>query len=163
MSDTPAPRQSLSGSCLCRASTFTIANTPIRMVVCHCNNFKKWSGSAFATNIHFPKSALTLKDSLKIRSYVDGDTKSGRGIERHFCGDCGCSLYIIGPHKPEVVNIASGVLDGFIGTAEDNVPKVDEEERLAGLHPHIEVYVEDKCPWLNVTVDKRSEGGLSTI
>ena len=154
MSDSPASTERLPGSCLCGASTFTIANTPIRMVVCHCSNCKKWSGSAFATNIHFPRSALTLKNTSKIRTYPDGDTKSNRTIERHFCSGCGCCLYIIGPHKPDIVNIASGVLDGIVDTSAGGIPKVDEARRLAGLRPSLEVYKEGKSPWVNITLDE---------
>lgn len=154
MSNDRASTERLSGSCLCGASTFAIANTPIRMVVCHCNNCKKWSGSAFATNIHFPRSALTLGESSKIRVYSDGDTKSSRTIQRHFCSACGCPLYIIGPHKPDIVNIASGILNGPVETSEDIVPQDNEDKRLAGLRPSLEVYTEAKCPWINFKLDE---------
>ena len=122
------------------------------MVVCHCNNCKKWSGSAFATNIHFPRSALTLNDSSKITVYSDGATKSSRTIQRHFCSACGCPLYIIGPHKPDIVNIASGVLDGLTDALGDGTAMAEEDKRLAGLRPSLEVYTEAKCPWIDVTL-----------
>ena len=153
MSDSPATTERLSGSCLCGASTFTVANTPLRMVICHCTNCKKWSGSAFATNVHFPRSALKHKNDAKISIYRDGDTESSRIIERYFCSGCGCPLYIIGPHKPDIVNIASGVLDGLV-TSADGIPKVDESKRLAGLLPSLEVFKEGKCPWVNIKLDE---------
>lgn len=124
------------------------------MVVCHCNNCKKWSGSAFATNVHFPKSALKLENSSKTSSYFDGDTETGRTIERYFCSRCGCCLYIIGPHKPDTVNIASGVLNGLVGSSGDNVITADEDKRLAGLRPSLEVYKEGKCPWVIIKLDE---------
>ena len=124
------------------------------MVICHCNNCKKWSGSAFATNIHFPKSALKLENSSRISSYSDGDTETGRTIERYFCSRCGCCLFIIAAQTLDMVNIASGVLNGFVDPSGGNVITADETERLAGLRPSFEVFKEGRCPWVAIKLDE---------
>ena len=154
MDDSRQPLQRFSASCLCGASTFTVPK-PTKLLVCHCLNCKKWSGSTFAANFWVPASSLIIDDTSKqhIRSHVDGNTESRRTLERHFCGDCGSSLYIVIPHMPDVVAILSGVIDGLVA---DGSGPVEEEKRLAGLVPKRELYTKDKCPWVSIQVESES-------
>ena len=133
MSNNQSSTQRLSGSCLCGTSTFTI-NSPIKLVVCHCNNCKKWSGSAFAANMQVLKSDLTISDSSKISTHVDTKTKSGRKIERHFCSLCGSNLYINVADMPDApVVVTTGVIDGLVDRF--TAGQVEEKDRLLGLQP----------------------------
>jgi hypothetical protein len=139
--------QRLSCSCLCGASTFTLANTPLRLILCHCVNCQKWSGTAFAANIWFPASALTLTNTstAKIIKYADSNTDSGETLNRHFCGGCGASLYLTVPHHPEIVSVMRASIDGFDG---------------GGLKPHWELYTKDRWEWVRCEgVVERFESG----
>ena len=44
------PSQRLAGSCLCGASKYAVLNQPIKMLVCHCINCKKFSSVVLCRN-----------------------------------------------------------------------------------------------------------------
>ena len=48
------------GSCFCKAISFTLSASPIRPYICHCLDCRRFSASSFAYNASFPRSALTL-------------------------------------------------------------------------------------------------------
>jgi hypothetical protein len=124
------------------------------MVVCHCKNCKKWSGSAFAANIRFPANSLTIDPNSTIKKLVDDKTLSGRALERHFCTGCGSSMYLTIPRMPEVVSVMSGVLDGPVEWADAvGDDKVDEATRLQGLSPGMEYFGHEKCAWVNLGIE----------
>src|SRR4051812_40982843 len=102
--------QRLAGSCLCRASKYTVLFQPIKMIVCHCINCKKFSGSAFAANIWFPLVSFRPQDaaSSQTRKYADSNTDTERTLNRYFCGTCGCFMCIIIPHNPAIISMFSG-------------------------------------------------------
>ena len=143
------PPQRLAGSCLCGASKYTVLNQPIKMLVCHCINCKKFSGSAFAANIWFPLASFKSQDaaSSQIRQYADSNTDTERTLNRHFCGTCGCSLYITVPHNPAIISIFSGTIDGLVC---ESVPDT-EAERLQGLSPEVELYCPRRPHWVEIT------------
>ena len=158
MSNNQSSTQRLSGSCLCGTSTFTI-NSPIKLVVCHCNNCKKWSGSAFAANMQVLKSDLTISDSSKISTHVDTKTKSGRKIERHFCSLCGSNLYINVADMPDApVVVTTGVIDGLVDRS--TAGQVEEKDRLLGLQPQNEFFPKSQCPWVSITAGQKSKEKL---
>lgn len=135
------PSQRLAGSCLCSASKYTVLNQPIKMLVCHCINCKKFSGSAFAANIWFPRASFKSQDaaSSQIRKYADSNTDTERTLNRHFCGTCGCSLYITVPHNPAIISIFSGTIDGLVCESAERPLPDTEAERLQGLSPEVEL------------------------
>ncbi|KAE9401006.1 hypothetical protein BT96DRAFT_919136 [Gymnopus androsaceus JB14] len=104
------------GSCLCRSVRFTIKGEPFHYLVCHCDNCKKASGSAFMTNVWFKEEAFTItagQDVLK--RYQDTNTKTGKPLSRHFCSNCGSNLFLrISPDLPrsDVVIISNPAIDG---------------------------------------------------
>lgn len=94
------------GRCLCGAVTYEV-NGPVRdVVLCHCVECLRWSGSAGAF-------AAAQDDDLVIR----GDTlrwiaspDSNRQARRAFCTDCGSSMFWKAAGA-ERTGIAAGTLD----------------------------------------------------
>ncbi|KAG7086273.1 hypothetical protein E1B28_002238 [Marasmius oreades] len=83
------------GSCLCKGVKLQITGDPFTFVVCHCQNCQKASGTAFLSNMFFKdKNVLITEGSDLIKRYDDSNTASGRTLGRHFCSNCGSTLFI---------------------------------------------------------------------
>jgi hypothetical protein len=145
--------QRLAGSCLCGASKYTVLNQPIKMIVCHCINCKKFSGIAFSANIWFPLASFRPQDaaSLQIRKYADSNTDTERTLNRHFCGTCGCSMYITVPHNPAIISIFSGTIDGLWCESAGGPLSDTGAELLQELSPEVELYCPRKPHWVEIT------------
>ena len=138
-------------------------------IACHCLSCKKWSGSAFGCRTWFSRSSFALV-SDKIKEYEDSKTDSGRTVKHYFCGECGSSIYNTAAHRPDVVAITIGTMDGIVG---ETLPAA-EEERLGGVKPQHEVYCKRKTPWVEFTTSMqkhqempsarpvKAEGGMRT-
>ena len=100
---------SATGKCLCGNVTYRLANTPLKLDVCHCKNCQRQAGSAFSTLAPVPKAEFSMKGEPKL--YVDGDTSSGNSVERHFCGNCGSPIYSALPGQPDVIYLKTGTMD----------------------------------------------------
>lgn len=81
----------INGSCLCKGIHFTVTGQDKGAVLCHCNNCKSFTGSAYAHNHRMMKTKIEYqKGQDLVRSYKDGATKSGKVLERFFCSRCVC-------------------------------------------------------------------------
>lgn len=98
----------ITGGCLCGKIRYRTDAAPKFVSLCHCRDCQKFSGSAFATVIALPKSAVTITPALK--GFIKrGD--SGKQITRLFCPDCGASVMEAAEALPGLVMIAAGTLD----------------------------------------------------
>jgi hypothetical protein len=89
---------------------------------------QKHSGSAFATVVAIPRPALSVDGSPK--TYDDrGD--SGKILHRHFCADCGSSLFDEADLMPGVAMLLAGTLDD-----------------TSWIKPGAEVYCDSKQSWV---------------
>ena len=104
----------ISGSCLCKAVRYTVTGKPIYTVICHCENCRRITGSAFITTSLYPKEAfdLTSGDSA-LKSYTDGETDTGTPLERKFCGTCGSTVLVKTGLNDNIVAVAAGTMDNF--------------------------------------------------
>ena len=87
---TSAPTQApetLHGSCLCGAATFTLPGPMGAVTACHCTQCRKLSGH-FAASFDVPEPSVTLHSRATITQY----TTPGGG-QRGFCSTCGSSLW----------------------------------------------------------------------
>ena len=93
------------GSCLCKAITYTV-NGPLRPVVnCHCMQCRKTSG-------HHVAATSIARDAIKIRgdvSWFDSSDTARRG----FCANCGSNLFW--GSKGDNISIFAGTLDNPTG------------------------------------------------
>ena len=92
----------LSGGCNCGQVRYELDGEPIRVGVCHCENCRKSSGSAFSYFGIWPRAAATLSGEL-------GCWQSRAGGER-FCPTCGSPLFCWAEESDEI-EIKLGTLD----------------------------------------------------
>lgn len=104
--------EKISGSCLCKQVQYSLTGEEIAATVCHCKNCQQVSGSAFGTNVLYPKSSFTIdQGESAIKQYADNDNTSGNTLLRHFCSNCGSPLFILNPQRGDMVGITSGSLE----------------------------------------------------
>lgn len=95
-----------SGGCLCGKVRLLATGAPRRVGICHCLDCRKHHGALFFA------AAIYLKDAVEI----EGSTRDYKG--RHFCPDCGSSVFA---RYDDEVEIHLGSLDApdqFIPTYE---------------------------------------------
>jgi hypothetical protein len=85
-----------SGSCLCGAVRLLAKGEPRRVGICHCFDCRKHHGALFASFAVFPRAAVA----------IEGETSNY--ADRHFCRQCGSSLFSCSPGEVEV---HLGILD----------------------------------------------------
>ncbi|KAJ3936104.1 MAG: Mss4-like protein [Lentinula lateritia] len=126
------------GSCLCGEIAFQVDNDPMLISCCHCSNCKKYTGTAFSTNVIFPGGSLTfIKGENLLSTYKDAAQDSGNSIKRIFCSKCGSPLYNEGGDDAKTVSVFYSALIDF--TTED------EKNRK----PELEFYTKDRLEWVH--------------
>ncbi|KAK4546227.1 hypothetical protein LTR36_002364 [Oleoguttula mirabilis] len=132
----PQPKVTRSSTCLCNAVQLTVTGVDKGAVLCHCANCQKASGSAFAHNYRLTKAELTFeKGEDVVRRYADADTKTGNTVARHFCGTCGCPLYLIN-------SAFEGLVILHTGSMQDRT------------QPSMELFKENKHAWVGEVTGK---------
>ena len=73
--------EQVTGGCLCGKVRIVATGAPWRVGLCHCLDCRKHHGALFYAAAIFPEAAVT----------VSGETRDYQG--RHFCPDCGSSVF----------------------------------------------------------------------
>jgi len=92
---------------LCGSVTYTINEQCRFAVICHCEDCRRTSGSAYSTDSIFPTSAVTLAGDYKVYTTTGA---SGKAVHRHFCANCGSPIATKMDLRPEVIIIKAGTL-----------------------------------------------------
>jgi hypothetical protein len=101
----------MTGRCLCGAVRYEV-NGPLRdVLICHCEECRRWNGHASASTA-VRKDELVLLESRGLR-WIDSP-RSDAGARRGFCGECGSSLFWDPPRR-ETISICAGTLDDASG------------------------------------------------
>jgi hypothetical protein len=74
--------------CCCGACTIEVEGEPVLNAICHCDNCKQRTGSAFGWSAYFPDDKLTAR-----RGEVGRYELKHMATERFFCSACGTTLY----------------------------------------------------------------------
>jgi hypothetical protein len=98
----------IEGGCLCGRVRYNAEAEPTFVGVCHCTDCQKFSGSAFATVVGIPATALKLTGAVKTFTKL-GD--SGKPIHRRFCPECGSGIMEEADALPGMMMISVGTLD----------------------------------------------------
>ncbi len=123
--------QTLTGGCLCGAIRYKV-NAPLTSVVaCHCTHCRKISGAGSSHNAILPTSALALTAG-KPKRYQD-TADSGNLLFRHFCGECGSSLFSQREKTPEMTVLKVGTLDD-----------------ASGLNLVMNIWTDSALPWMHI-------------
>ncbi|MFL0414833.1 GFA family protein [uncultured Sphingomonas sp.] len=94
------------GGCLCGAVRLAAAGAPYRVGLCHCLDCRKHSGALFFAAAIYPEGAVI----------VTGETRAMGG--RHFCPQCGSSIFSRYGDEIEVNLGALDETDQFVPTYE---------------------------------------------
>lgn len=117
----------LSGSCLCRNVQYSITTEIEDFYFCHCQQCRKITGSAFASNIQTkPVEILWLSGFEKLKRF---DFPGTRSFTKVFCNNCGSGLPYLN-EKGSALIIPAGSLD-------DN----------PALKPMQNIFWDDKAQW----------------
>ena len=101
------------GRCLCGAVTYEVRGLLRDVVLCHCVECRRWSGTGAGA------FASAYDDDLEVRgdalTWIESPD-SNRHARRGFCSACGTSLFWKAPEL-ERTGIAAGTLDEPTGLA----------------------------------------------
>ena len=140
------PTMPITGACLCGKTTvslesahedqvspvdrlsFESVNRPfLEQIICHCNDCKRTSGSAFSTNVLAPSKDVTIKGPTK-EFGIKADSGNIGGfsaqvvhvisprvpaVTRIFCGECGCAIAHVSPVFGDSKAIQTGLFPLF--------------------------------------------------
>ena len=95
----------ITGGCLCGAVRYEASEPPFWAGHCHCQNCRKHTGAAFATDAMFRAANLTWLSQEP--TYY----KSSEICERGFCPTCGSTVSARFYKEPDIVVMAAGSLD----------------------------------------------------
>jgi len=106
MSRMEEPRAS--GRCLCGAVTYEVRGPLRDVVLCHCIECQRWSGTGAGAFAASSLEHLEIAQNAPIR-WVDSP-ESDHGARRALCAECGSSLFWEAANA-ERIGIAAGTLD----------------------------------------------------
>ncbi len=97
------------GGCQCGAVRYQVIGPTLRLVVCHCNECRKQSASAFGVSVFVARDALRLTQGEP--KFWSRPTDSGRVLEGAFCSNCGSRLWHQRADGSGDISIKAGSLD----------------------------------------------------
>ena len=95
------------GRCLCGAVRYEIRGKLRDVLICHCEECRRWHGHVSASTAA-RREDLVLHEQRGLR-WIQSP-RSDAGARRGFCVECGSSLFWDAPGRP-TVSIAAGTLD----------------------------------------------------
>jgi hypothetical protein len=99
------------GGCLCGAVSYEVSGPLRDVLVCHCEECRRWHGHASATTAA-KRGDLVVEEQRGLR-WIDSPHSDARA-RRGFCAECGSSLFWDAPGR-ETISIAAGTLNGETG------------------------------------------------
>jgi len=98
-------QKSLTGSCLCGAVCFELIPPMRDVVVCHCRQCAKWTGSTVAATAVATENFKLVSGADELKWYA-----ATSHAERGFCSRCGSSLFWR-PADGSRISVLVGTLD----------------------------------------------------
>ena len=96
------------GGCLCGQVRYEISGEPLAVVICHCKNCQKQSGSTFSINIIGQSEQIEIQGNLS--TYADTND-SGDPVNRNFCENCGSPIFSEVLSQGNLIALKVGTLD----------------------------------------------------
>ena len=116
------------GSCLCGAVRYQIDGEPMRTAQCHCDDCRRATGSAFATNVFVNSDCLTVIQG--ITKSFEHTADSGNTMTKEFCSVCGSQIFGHSSGRPGVKTIKVGTID-----------------EIGSIRPEVEVFTSKALPF----------------
>ncbi len=88
--------------CCCGVCSIVVTGEPALNGVCHCDNCKRRTGSAFGWQAYFPDPQIIAKSGEFSRHRIREEQ------ERWFCRNCGTTLFWTSAFMPGQTGIAGG-------------------------------------------------------
>jgi hypothetical protein len=128
---------SQTASCACGALEVAVTGSAGMHGLCHCNNCKRRTGSAFGISAYFRR--LNFKVTKGESSiYRVHQVAENIDQERHFCPACGSTVFWYNSAQPDMVGIAAGCLQPDIGAPRYSTSHSNRAEWL-GLPEHLKI------------------------
>ena len=97
------------GGCLCGAIRYEVNSEPQRIANCHCDDCRKATGSAVATNIFVADDSVVMtQGEPKSFSHI---ADSGNTMVKEFCANCGSQVFGHSNGRPGIKSIKVGSID----------------------------------------------------
>jgi len=109
MADTAHPEIDLTAQCDCGAIALTARGRVVSMFLCACRNCQKATGSGHSTVVLVPAEVIRVVGATKSFSRP---AESGATFTRHFCPECGTTLYAQSSRAPAVRILTAGLFAG---------------------------------------------------
>ncbi len=91
--------------CSCGQLRALCDGAPDKVSICHCNECRRRTGSAFGIAAFYPRERVRAQGREKTFSR---NADSGFAVLFHFCPDCGASIYWEPSRKPDMIGVAAG-------------------------------------------------------
>lgn len=95
------------GGRLCGDVRYKTAAEPIRITICHCTFYQRFTGTAFLVEPIFKREDVVLSGG-PLRSFDHRSDGSNKRVTLNFCGRCGTALYLDFERFPEVLGLCGG-------------------------------------------------------
>jgi hypothetical protein len=121
---------SRTAQCICGSIAVSVNGEPRMHAVCHCEDCKRMTGSAFGISAYFLRSDVT---EMKGEPTVYAVRRRDDDQEFHFCKTCGGTVFWYTGARPHLIGIAGGCFPvGSLG-----------EPSISAKHPQ-------KLPWVGL-------------
>jgi len=97
------------GGCQCGAIRYEVAGEPQFAAICHCDDCRKSTGSAFATNVFVKAEDLKILKGQP--ASWEHPTDSGSTMTKQFCQRCGSPLFGFSSRGTGMRTIKVGSID----------------------------------------------------
>ena len=109
MTKTPMPALDLTATCDCGAVSLHAKGRPISMFQCSCLHCQKASGSGHSSIVLFRQADAELSGLMK--TFVR-PADSGATFTRHFCPECGTTIFGVSSRAPDLRIVPAGLFAG---------------------------------------------------
>lgn len=120
----------MTARCCCGACSIEVTGAPVMNAICHCDNCKRRTGSAFGWSTYFANEQVVAR-SGEVRCYEI----TARQQKRWFCATCGTTLYWTIDSQPGRTGIAAGC---FVDPLPPPTRSVVNEGRVTWLCTNIQ-------------------------
>jgi len=94
-------------TCCCKQISITVSGIPEINGICHCDNCKKRTGSAFGMSTYFDVNSVENKTGkTSVYKFYHNELKHEQN--RYFCKNCGTTLYWTVSTIPHLIGISGG-------------------------------------------------------
>jgi hypothetical protein len=118
----------VTGSCHCGAIAYKADVDADSVVICHCTDCQKLTGSAYRLSVETTRRQLVVRRGAPALYVKSGDSGARRAQE--FCSSCGSPLFTYDVDAPQMVGLRVGCID----------------QRRA-LRPAKQIWCQSALPW----------------